>query len=87
MHGGGSSGRQSLLTDPEILKTNPQYPAMLEGFKVYHALPDLVSYDYLLNNIMPAHLQAVWQGTTTAKDALTAATEEAKKYLSDKGEI
>jgi multiple sugar transport system substrate-binding protein len=87
MHGGGSSGRQSLLTDPEILKSNPQYPAMLQGFKVYHALPDLVSYDYLLNNILPAHLQAVWQGTTKAKDALDAATEEAKKYLSDKGEI
>jgi len=87
MNGGGSSGRQSLLTDPEILKTNPQYPAMLEGFKVYHALPDLVSYDYLLGTILPAHLQAVWQGTSTAKDALDAATEEAKTYLADKGEI
>jgi len=86
-NGGGSSGRTSLLTDAEILKTNPQYPAMLEGFKVYHALPDLVSYNYLLNNILPAHLQAVWQGTTSAKDGLDAATEEAKQYLSDKGEI
>ena len=60
---------------------------MLEGFKVYHALPDLVSYNYVLNDILPAHLQAVWQGTTKAKDALDAATDEAKKYLSDKGEI
>lgn len=86
-HGGGSSGRGSLLNDPEIVAENPQFPAMLEGFKVYHALPDLVSYDYILNTILPSHLQSAWQGQVSPKDALTAATEEAKAYLTDKGEL
>lgn len=87
MKGGGSSGRQSLLTDPEILKANPQFAAMGEGFKVYHAMPNLVSYDFINTDILPAHLQAVWQGEKSAKEALDAATEEAKQYLTDKGEI
>ncbi|MEZ4867237.1 MAG: extracellular solute-binding protein [Caldilineaceae bacterium] len=87
MNGGGSSGRQSLLTDPEILASNPQFGAMGEGFKVYHAMPDLVSYDFINTDILPAHLQAVWQGEVSAKEGLDAATEEAKQYLSDKGEI
>jgi len=87
MNGGGSSGRQSLLTDPEILASNPQFAAMGEGFKVYHAMPDLVSYDFINTDILPAHLQAVWQGEKSAKEGLDDATEEAKQYLSDKGEI
>lgn len=87
MNGGGSSGRASLLNDPEILAANPQYAAMGEGFKVYHAMPDLVSYDFINTDILPAHLQAVWQGEKSAQEALDAATEEAKQYLADKGEI
>jgi multiple sugar transport system substrate-binding protein len=86
-NGGGSSGRRSLLSDPEIVKANPQYPAMLESFKVYAAFPNLQSYPYIDASILPPHLEAIWQGTETIESALQKATEETKKYLEEQGEL
>jgi ABC-type glycerol-3-phosphate transport system substrate-binding protein len=87
MNGGGSSGRNSLLTDAEILEQNPQYEAMLQGFKNYHPFPELEGYGYINASILPPNLQNAWLGTVSAKEALDKATEEAIKYLEDQGEI
>jgi ABC-type glycerol-3-phosphate transport system substrate-binding protein len=87
VNGGGSSGRQSLLTDPEIVNANPVYPALLDGYKVYHPLPTLESYGYVDANIIPPYIQAAISGETSPKEALEKATEEAKNFLKDKGEI
>ncbi len=39
LKGGGSSGRQSLLHEPSILATNPQYKALADSFGFYAPWP------------------------------------------------
>jgi len=87
MNGGGSSGRASLLTDPEVLAKNPQFGAMGKGMGNYHALPNLMSASYVRKEILSRWLQSAMTEQVGLDEALDSATEEATSYLSDQGEI
>jgi len=73
--GGGSSGRASLLGDPEIVAKSPQYPAMLEGFKVYHSVPGIPEFSYIWGDIINPEigsgLEASSAASRTGASALT----------------
>ena len=85
--GGGSSGRASLLSDKSIVDKNPQYPAMLEGFKVYHSLPPLAEMSYIYNSIVNPEVGGIWSKQYTVKDGLKRVDDQIKQYLKDQGVI
>jgi ABC-type glycerol-3-phosphate transport system substrate-binding protein len=87
MNGGGSSGRTSLLTDPEVLAKNPQFGAMGKGMANYHALPNLMSESYVRSEILSRWLHSAMTEQVGLEEALNNATTEATNYLKDQGEI
>jgi ABC-type glycerol-3-phosphate transport system substrate-binding protein len=87
VNGGGSSGRASLLTDPDVLAKAPYYEAVLEGFKVYHPLPNLVQFPYLWGEVLGVNLNAIWTQQVSVADGLANAQDEATSYLEDQGVI
>ena len=48
LKGGGSSGRQSLLHEPSILATNPQYKALADSFAFYAPWPQTPAASYIV---------------------------------------
>lgn len=87
VNGGGSSGRASLLTDPEILAKAPYYAGVLEGFKVYHPFPALTQWPYMYNNIIGVNFNSIWTQQTSVADGLTQMDQEMTDYLTDEGVI
>jgi len=85
VNGGGSSGRGSLLNDPEILAKAPYYSAVFEGFKVYHALPALTQWPYMYLNILGVGLDRIWTQQTGVEDGIKQIQDEMKQYLEDEG--
>jgi len=87
VNGGGSSGRESLLTDPEILAKAPYYAAVLEGFKVYHPFPSLTQWPYMYLNILGVDFNSIWTQQLSVADGLAQMDEEMTTYLQDQGVI
>jgi len=87
VNGGGSSGRESLLTDPDVLSKAPYYAAVFEGFKVYHPLPQLVQWPYMYNNILGVDLNSIWTQQTSVDDGIAQIQQEMTDYLTDEGVI
>jgi ABC-type glycerol-3-phosphate transport system substrate-binding protein len=87
VNGGGSSGRESLLTDPEILAKAPYYAAVLEGFKVYHPFPSLTQWPYMYGNILGVNFNSIWTKQLSVADGLKQMDEEMTTYLQDQGVI
>jgi ABC-type glycerol-3-phosphate transport system substrate-binding protein len=87
VNGGGSSGRASLLTDPDILAKAPYYAAVLEGFKVYHPFPNLTQWPYMYNNILGVDFNSIWTQQTSVEDGLKQMDQEMTDYLKDQGVI
>lgn len=85
MQGGGSSGRQSLLGDPEILKKNPQYDALKRSGLVYHGIPRSAYYSYILTNVIGPNVNAAFAGKAPMKECLDAAQADAVSYLKQSG--
>jgi ABC-type glycerol-3-phosphate transport system substrate-binding protein len=85
LHGGGSSGRESLLNDPANAKDNPHLPWLLKGLQQYHALPDTTADDYIINNIVSPDVNAIWAGQTDVKSGLQKTDSETTSYLQEKG--
>ncbi|MGA2111683.1 MAG: extracellular solute-binding protein [Anaerolineales bacterium] len=85
--GGGDSGRSSLLTDPQVLKANPQYEGMLAGLATYHPQEAFASVDYVERNILGPYLNSVLTGSLKPQEAMDKATQESVAYLKQKGEI
>jgi len=48
LKGGGSSGRQSLLHEPSILASNPQYKALADSFAFYAPWPQTPAASYIV---------------------------------------
>ncbi|HLH73910.1 MAG TPA: extracellular solute-binding protein [Chloroflexota bacterium] len=84
-NGGGSSGRKSLLTDPDIVKANPQYPWLLKGLAQYHAMPDMTADDYVVTNLLSPDINAIWTGQVPVKDGLAKTDKDITTYLQQKG--
>jgi ABC-type glycerol-3-phosphate transport system substrate-binding protein len=84
-NGGGSSGRSSLLTDPQIVAKNPQYPAVLNGFNSLHRLPTIVEWPYLNNSIANPDISAIWSKQLSVADGLKKTNQEMIDYLKDQG--
>ena len=87
VNGGGSSGRESLLTDPEILAKAPYYAAVLEGFKVYHPFPNLTQWPYMYLNILGVDFNSIWTQQLSVADGLAQMDQEMTAYLQDEGVI
>jgi multiple sugar transport system substrate-binding protein len=87
VNGGGSSGRESLLTDPEVLAKAPYYAAVLEGFKVYHPFPNLTQWPYMYLNILGVDFNSIWTQQVSVADGLAQMDEEMTTYLQDEGVI
>jgi ABC-type glycerol-3-phosphate transport system substrate-binding protein len=85
LNGGGSSGRSSLLTDPSIVEKNPQYPALLDGFKIYHRLPDLAEWPYVNDSIANPVINKIWTKQSSVVDAMKQVDKETVDYLKDQG--
>ena len=85
-YGGGHSGRESLLTDPEVLAAQRQYDSMIANFGAAAALPTLSQLGYVGGNILGPNLEAFLTGVVdSAQTALDAAQEEAVQFLQDEG--
>jgi len=84
-HGGGSSGRSSLLNDPQIVSENPQYPALLESMKYYHSLPDIPEWTFILEDILTSNWNSALVGDVTPKQAMETANEAILKLLEEAG--
>ena len=88
VNGGGSSGRGSLLTDPEILAKAPYYAAVLEGFKVYHPFPNLTQWPYMYLNILGVNFNSIWTQQMSVADGLAQMIRTSdQQYLQDQGVI
>ena len=87
LNGGGSSGRASLLTDPEVLAKNPQFGPMGKGLALYHPEADVASASYLRKEVISRWLHGCLTGEHGIDEALDGMTEEATNYLQDQGEI
>jgi ABC-type glycerol-3-phosphate transport system substrate-binding protein len=87
VNGGGSSGRESLLTDADILAKAPYYAAVLEGFKVYHPFPSLTQWPYMYLNILGVNFNSIWTQQMNVADGLAQMDEEMTTYLQDEGVI
>jgi ABC-type glycerol-3-phosphate transport system substrate-binding protein len=87
VNGGGSSGRGSLLNDPEILAAAPYYSAVFEGFKVYHPLPQLTQWPYMYGNFMGVNFNSIWTEQVSVADGLAQMQQEMTDYLTDEGVI
>ncbi len=87
VNGGGSSGRGSILNDPEVLAAAPYYSAVFEGFKVYHALPALTQWPYIWGNIIGVNLNSVWTQQLSVEEGVKQIQEEVTEYLTDEGVI
>lgn len=85
VNGGGSSGRQSLLTDPKVVETNPQYPAVLEGFKVYHAVPAIAEWSYINSSIVNPEVGGIWTKQHGVEEGLKKVNDQTIEYLKDQG--
>jgi multiple sugar transport system substrate-binding protein len=85
VNGGGSSGRGSLLTDPDILAKAPYYAAVLEGFKVYHPFPQLTQWPYMYNNILGVNFNSIWTQQLSVADGCAEIQKEVTDYLKDQG--
>lgn len=83
--GGGSSGRSSLLTDAGIVAKNPQYPLLLESFKLYHTLPELPEFQYIHVEIFAVAGNAAMTGLASPEDAMNTAAQEITSYLTKAG--
>jgi len=81
LNGGGNSGRQSLLTDPEIAANQSWSPAMSKSFEFYHPYPQTRHYDFLLRDVLSKNLGEAWTGGLSVKEALDLAQEEAVDFL------
>jgi multiple sugar transport system substrate-binding protein len=87
VNGGGSSGRGSLLNDPEILAAAPYYSAVFEGFKVYHPLPQLTQWPYMYLNIMGVDFNSIWTEQVSVEEGVQQIQDEMTEYLTDEGVI
>jgi len=87
LNGGGSSGRASLLSAPDIVAKNPQYPAVLNGFNVLHLLPRITEWSYIASSIMDPNFSGVWSKQVSVADGLKKANDETANYLKDQGVI
>lgn len=85
MYGGGSSGRRSLLTDPEILQHGPQYFALVNSFAVYHSMPPIKEGGYLTEELLPTWVNAALLGKKPVSYYLNEANRELRQFLIDKG--
>jgi ABC-type glycerol-3-phosphate transport system substrate-binding protein len=85
LNGGGSSGRASLLTAPDIVAKNPQYPAVLNGFNVLHLLPRIVEFGYIASSILDPNMSSIWSKQVSVADGLKKANDETSNYLKDQG--
>ncbi len=83
--GGGSSGRGSLLTDSGIVAKNPQYPFLLESFKLYHTLPELPEFQYVHSEIFAVAGNAAMTGQASPEEAMNKAAQEVTSYLTKAG--
>lgn len=85
VHGGGSSGRASLLSDPEILKDNPQYLALLDSMKLYPTFPPIKEGEYLVEEFLPTYFSEALTGDQPVKYYLDQCAKDLKDFLLDKG--
>jgi multiple sugar transport system substrate-binding protein len=60
IQGGGSSGRQSLLHEPSILATNPQYKALADSFAYYAPWPATPAASYIVEVLMVQTGTKLW---------------------------
>jgi multiple sugar transport system substrate-binding protein len=85
-NGGGTSGRNTLLTDPTIVANHPWYPAMLRAIETYFTMPQTAYYPQIIfGQILPPALHEAWAGRLTVKQALDKAQAEAVALLKEKG--
>lgn len=83
--GGGSSGRSSLLNDPEVIADYPQYPALLQSMRYYHALPDIPEWTFILEDILTSNWNAALVGDVGVEQAMATANESIETLLEEAG--
>lgn len=83
--GGGSSGRSSLLNDPEISEQYPQYPALLQSMRYYHSLPDIPEWTFILEDILTSNWNAALVGEVSVPEAMATANDAIETLLEEAG--
>lgn len=87
MNGGGSSGRKSLLSNPEILHKNPQYEALSESISLFHKLPPIQEKSYLIFDLLPKYIHAALISDKPVEEYLKQAALAIQQFLQKKGYI
>lgn len=84
-NGGGSSGRSSLLNDPQITGAYPQYPALLQSMRYYQSLPDIPEWTFILEDILTSNWNAALVGEVTVEEAMATANDAIETLLEEAG--
>jgi ABC-type glycerol-3-phosphate transport system substrate-binding protein len=71
LNGGWTQARLSLVSDPDVAKVFPIFPAYVNLYKTGTIRPKLVNY-MALSDIEQPQIHAALSGTKSAKDALDA---------------
>jgi multiple sugar transport system substrate-binding protein len=81
----GSSGRNSVLTDPEIVKKRPELSTLGYSLQISHGLPNLPSLADLLGNVVSPQVNAVFVGSKSAEDAIAGMQTGSENMLKKSG--
>jgi multiple sugar transport system substrate-binding protein len=88
LKGGGSSGRQSLLHEPSILATNPQYKALADSFALYAPWPQTPAAAYIVEVDMVQTGTKIWSAapsTAVIDTDLAGLDSNILSYLKQEG--
>jgi ABC-type glycerol-3-phosphate transport system substrate-binding protein len=88
LKGGGSSGRQSLLHEPSILATNPQYKALADSFALYAPWPQTPAASYIVEVDMVQTGTKIWSAapsTAVIDTDLAGLDSNILSYLKQEG--
>ncbi len=82
---GGVPFRVSTLSDPELIKTYPFYPAMLDSLKIPPDWRPRTEEWFAVENILGTYVNAALSGQVSSQEAIEKAAKEIEEHMKEKG--
>jgi len=84
--GGGSSGRKSVLQDPEVLALYPWYETFNDALALTgHAPPKIPELGYIMNPIVATNFEACLTGSKTPEECVRDMKEQMRSLMEGNG--
>lgn len=80
-----SGARTSVLTNPEVLATNPALDTVAYSNALYHSLPKIASFGNLLNNVVGPNVNSVFTEQVTPEQGMADMQSAAEDLLKKSG--